>query len=66
MYALRTLRKNAAFTAVAVTILALGIGVNAAVFTVTNAMLFKEFPYVDPNNRLRYIDSRKEPRAAKA
>ena len=66
MYALRTLRKNAAFTAVAVTILALGIGVNAAVFTVTNAMLFKAFPYVDPNNRLRYIDSRKEPRAAKA
>src|SRR6185437_13765312 len=52
---LRTLAKNPGFTAVAVTMLAVGIGVNATVFTVTNAVLFKGFPLVAGNDRLRYI-----------
>src|SRR6476646_8174572 len=52
---LRTLIKNPGFTAVAVTMLALGIGVNATVFTVTNAVLFKAFALVSRNDRLRYI-----------
>jgi predicted permease len=52
---LRTLVKNPGFTAVAVTMLAVGIGVNATVFTVTNAVLFKGFPLVQGNDRLRYI-----------
>jgi putative ABC transport system permease protein len=51
----RTLIKNPGFTAVAVTMLAAGIGVNAAVFTVTNAVLFKGFPLVKENDRLLYI-----------
>jgi len=51
----RTLIKNPGFTAVAVTMLAVGIGVNATVFTVTNAVLFKGFPLVDRNDRLLYI-----------
>ena len=51
----RTLMKNPGFTAVAVTMLALGIGVNATVFTVTNAVLFKGFPFVDRNDRIVYI-----------
>ncbi|MCU1339514.1 MAG: hypothetical protein JWO19_5095 [Bryobacterales bacterium] len=51
----RTLVKNPGFTAVAVTMLAVGIGVNATVFTVTNAVLFKGFPLVDRNDRLLYI-----------
>jgi putative ABC transport system permease protein len=51
----RTLVKNPGFTAVAVTMLALGIGVNATVFTVTNAVLFKGFPLVQGNDRLVYI-----------
>jgi hypothetical protein len=37
--------------------LALGIGVNAAVFTVTKAALFAGFPLVDRNDRLPYITS---------
>jgi putative ABC transport system permease protein len=54
-YALRQLRQNPAFTAAAVLTLALGIGINATVFTVTNAMLFKGFPHADPDNRILYI-----------
>jgi putative ABC transport system permease protein len=55
--ALRTLINNPGFTAVAVTTLALGIGVNATVFTVTNAVLFKGFPLVDRNDRLLYVSN---------
>jgi len=54
-FGLRTLAKSPSFTAMAVTTLAIGIGVNAAVFTVTNAVLFKGFPHVDPDNRILYI-----------
>jgi putative ABC transport system permease protein len=56
-YTLRTLGRNPGFTAVAVMTLAIGIGVNAAVFTVTNATLFKGFPQVDRNDRLLYMTS---------
>jgi putative ABC transport system permease protein len=53
----RTLIHNPGFTAVSVTMLALGIGVNATVFTVTNAVLFKGFPLVDRNDRLLYVSN---------
>ncbi len=52
---LRTLRKSRGFTIMAATILAVGIGVNAAVFTLINTIFFGGFPSVDPNNRLVYI-----------
>lgn len=42
--------------------LAVGIGINTAVFTVTNAVLFRGFPHVDPNNRILYIGTLKEGR----
>ncbi len=53
----RTLAKNPGFTGVAVATLAVGIGVNAAVFTVTNAVLFKGFPLVETNDRLLYVSN---------
>jgi putative ABC transport system permease protein len=56
-YALRTLLNSPAFTAVAVTTLALAIGVNTAVFTVSNAVLFKGFSYIKGNDRIVYMTS---------
>lgn len=54
-FALRTFRRNPGFAVVAVATLAIGIGINAAVFTVTNTILFKGFPLVYRNDRLLYI-----------
>jgi putative ABC transport system permease protein len=54
-YALRVFRQNPGFTAAAVAMLALGIGVNATVFTLSNTILFKGFPYIDRNDRILYI-----------
>jgi predicted permease len=56
-YALRGFRKNPGFTVVALMMLALGIGVNTTVFTVTNAMLFSGYPGLDPDGRILYIST---------
>jgi predicted permease len=46
-FAFRTLRKSRVFSAVAVAMLALGIGVNTAVFGVVNAIIFRPLPVKD-------------------
>src|SRR5216684_35355 len=47
-YGLRMLRRNAVFTAVGLLTIAIGIGANAAVFSVVNSVLLKPLNYPKP------------------
>jgi putative ABC transport system permease protein len=58
-YGLRMLWKNPGFSLVSVLTLALGIGGNAAIFTATNALLFKAFPYKNPHRLVRLNTQRR-------
>ncbi len=55
-FAVRALKRNPAFAAVAVLVLALGIGATTSVFSVVNAVLVRALPYRDPS-RLMAVSS---------
>jgi macrolide transport system ATP-binding/permease protein len=55
-FALRQLRKTPGFTTTAVLTLALGIGANAAIFTLVNALMMKDRPVTDPKTLVRLGD----------
>jgi macrolide transport system ATP-binding/permease protein len=56
-YAVRTLRKSPGFTAAVVLTLALGIGANSAIFTLTDAVMLKSLPVANPGQLYRLGDN---------
>lgn len=49
-YAVRTMRKNVGFSAVAILILAIGIGASTALFTTIHTVLLSAIPFDEPEN----------------
>jgi predicted permease len=56
-YGARALRRTPGFALVSIVVIALGIGVNAALFTVVRSVLLKPLPFRDPQRLVRLYES---------
>jgi predicted permease len=57
-YGLRTLARAPGFTVIAFTVLSLGIGANATIFSVANAFFLRPLPVSDPGSIVRVCSNR--------
>lgn len=59
-FATRTLGRNPGFSATAITVLALGIGANAAIFSAVNAFFFRPLPFGDADRLVMLYETNPE------
>lgn len=59
-YGLRTLRRTPGFTAIAIVVMALGIGANVALFTVVRSVLLKPLPFPDQDRLMKIYEYPKD------
>ncbi len=59
-FAIRSLRAQPAFAAVAVATIAIGIGANTAIFSVVDGVLLRELPFENPGELVRVWSSNAE------
>lgn len=59
-YGMRTLSRTPGFTAIAIVVMALGIGANVALFTVVRSVLLKPLPYSDPERLVLIYEAERE------
>src|SRR5687767_9533601 len=58
-YAWRSLSQSRGFTAIAVTCLALGIGINTTIFSVVDGVMLQPYPYQDAD-RIAVVNGRNQ------
>src|SRR5215831_876554 len=59
-YALRSLRKTPCFTLIAVATLALGIGLNTAIFSLINDLFLRSLPFKEPDRLVHLYSNARE------
>src|SRR6516225_9077384 len=58
IHTLRQLKLNPAFFAIAICVIALGIGANTAMFSVIDAVILKPLPYANPDRLVMLWETR--------